>query len=182
MDSLMRFAVLSPAARELANEGERERERERDWGVGWREGGRVEISRVVVCTRVRMGVKEDSEYEREEKARGMAAETHDERSCESFSRARHDTLAPCTLTLLQSVRRAHLRLSVVSREKQFSVCTSVRERDVSHCPSLFCFARTFSTVFLLKKRRLSARLGFPNSTKYTFYHCMLILYINKITK
>lgn len=61
MDSLMRFAVLSPAARELVGEGERtsggagvveEDEQEEEEKDG-------EISRVVVCTRVRTSVKED---------------------------------------------------------------------------------------------------------------------------
>lgn len=122
MDSLMRFAVLSPAARELADEEERttgdaevvEPEEEEKDG---------EISRVVVCTRVRTSVKEDGGW-----AGGMATETHDERSYESFSRAQHDTPpppAPRSFAICATRTSSPPHCTVVSRETVLSLSLSL---------------------------------------------------------
>lgn len=101
---------------------------------------------------------------------GMAAETHDERSYESFSHAGHDipfppslSLFPISLSLalslpltfsvvlLQSVRRAHLHSSVVpsSAEKQFSVHMS----PTSVIVRFFSLSQTISAVSHKKRNR-----------------------------
>lgn len=165
----MRFAVLSPAARELADEEERttggagvvEPEDEEEEKDG-------EISRVVVCTRVRTSVKEDGGW-----AGGMATETHDERSYESFSRAQHDSPpppAPRSFAICATRTSSPPQCTVVSRETVLSLSLSFffslffpssslsiylshcararRKSDVIHCLSLFRtldLARRFSS-------------------------------------